>query len=381
MKKNGLLLALCGVLSLSACSSLNPFADPPRNPPAQLSEFKPSMAVRQVWSYAIGSSGDYAFSPAQAGDSLFVAAADGALARLDVASGKAAWRIQTGQRLTGGVGAASDGNLVVVATEKGGLQAYDGQGKLRWSAQASSEVLSAPAVGGGLVAVRSHDNKITAYDAETGARRWQAQRIAPPLTLRNSGALTIDAGNVYVAMPGGRMLALSGQNGSVRWEVAVAEPRGATELERVTDLAGAPVLAGREICAVTYQGKLACYDRTNGQLRWSKEFSSDAGMSVDERFVFASDEKGSLSAFNREGKSLWRNDKLAWRRLSAPASIGRAVAVADYQGFIHFLSREDGAFLARLPGDGSPTPGMPLVANDRLILQTKNGAVLALAAD
>ena len=379
MKKLNFPLSCLALLALSACSSLNPFAEAPRNPPAALSEIKPTMAVRQLWSYSIGSAGNYAFSPAVAGDVVYVAAADGAVAKLDAATGKPFWRIQAGQKLTGGVGVSADGALVVVAAEKGALLAFDAAGKQLWSAQASSEVLAAPAVGNGIVAVRSQDNKITAFEADNGNKRWQVQRTAPPLTLRTASGLVIDNSIAYVSMPGGRLLALATSNGGVRWEAPVAEPRGATELERVTDLAGMPMLSGREVCAVSYQGKLGCFDRATGAQRWSKEISSDVGLGLDERFVFAADEKGALSAFTRDGRSAWRNDKLAYRRLSAPASIGRAVAVADYQGVIHFLSREDGVFLARVQGDGSPVPGLPAIAQGNLVLQTKNGAVLALS--
>ncbi len=382
--KNGIKLGVIAAsVLLSGCSTFNNLfsISQPRNPPAALTEIKPTMAVKNAWTYSIGNAGIYTFSPAVAGDYLYVAAADGTLAKLDAASGKQIWRINAGKKLTGGVGVSADGELIVLAAEKGALLAFDNTGKARWSANASSEVLAAPAIGQGLVAVRSQDNKIQAFDAETGSRRWQTQRTAPALTLRTASGLVIDSGVVYVAMPGGRLLALANNNGGARWEMAVGEPRGATELERVTDLAGVPIIAGREVCAVAYQGKVACFDKATGAPSWSKEMSSDVGIAVDERFVFTSDEKGAVSAFTRDGgRSLWKNDKLAYRRLSAPVSFGRAVAVGDYQGQIHFLSREDGAFLARVASDGSPIVGLPTVAGANLVMQTQSGAVVAISA-
>ena len=375
--------ALTLAVLTAGCSSFslyNPFGgDAPRNPPAALVDLKPTMAVKNAWTYSIGSAGTYSFSPAVAGEFVFIAAADGSLAKLDAATGKLVWRINVGKKLTGGVGVSIAGDVVTVAAEKGQILAFDGNGKTRWTAQASSEVLAPPAIGEGLVAVRSQDNKVQAFDLESGARRWQVQRTSPPLTLRTPSGIVIDNGVVYVAMPGGRLLALAANNGGARWEMAVGEPRGATELERVTDLAGIPQIAGREICAVSYQGKLACFDKTTGAPRWNKEMSSDVAVGMDERFVFAADEKGAVSAFSRDGgRSVWRNDKLANRRLSAPISFGRAVAVGDFQGQIHFMSREDGAFLARVASDGSQIIGMPTVAGANLVLQTHNGAVVAL---
>jgi outer membrane protein assembly factor BamB len=368
---------------LAGCSSLNPFASKPspRNQPAALVDFKPTMALRTVWSASIGKSGNSAFSPALAEGSLFAAAADGTIARFDAASGRQLWRSSAGMPLTAGVG--SDGHTVAVSGEEGTLLAFDGDGKLRWKARASSEILSAPAVGQGLVVVRSMDNRIAAFDAASGVRRWVVQRSVPPLTLRSAPGIAIAGSSAYVALPGGRLLALALSNGGPRWEVAVGDPRGTTELERIADISGAPVVAGRDVCAVAYQGRVACFDAESGAPRWAKELSSDVGLGADERFVFAADERGAVNAFARDsGAGVWRNTMLANRRLSTPVSFGRAVAVGDGHGYIHFLSREDGALLARVATDGSAiVAAAPLVAGANAIFQTQAGTVVALAAE
>jgi outer membrane protein assembly factor BamB len=378
-------LACAGVVAVlagcSTLSSLNPFSkSAPRNPPAALVDFKPSMTVRTAWSNSIGNAGGFVFSPAYAGNSLFVAAADGSVARMEAGTGRNVWRINAGMPLTAGVG--SDANTVAVAGEKGMVLAFDADGKLRWKAQASSEILSAPAVGQGLVIVRSVDNRIAAFDADSGARRWVVQRTAPALTLRTAPGIAIAGPVAFVALPGGRLLALTLNNGAQIWEAAVADPRGATELERIADTSGTPMIVGREICAVAYQGRIACFDAVSGAPRWAKEFSSDVGLGADERFVFAADEHGVVNAFARDsGASVWRNNKLAYRRLATPVSFGRAVAVGDREGYIHFLSREDGAFLARNSIDGSPIVATPVVVGNNVIFQTQSGAVVALATE
>lgn len=377
-------LTCVGVIAiLAGCSSLNPFArkGETRNPPAPLTDFKSTMTVRTAWSVSIGSAGGFVFSPAIAGGSLYAAAADGTLARIDASNGRAIWRINAGMPLTAGIGA--DGTTIAVAGEKGVLLAFDAEGKLRWKAQASSEILSAPAVGQGVVIVRSVDNRIAAYDADSGARRWMVQRAVPPLTLRIAPGIVISGPTAFVAMPGGRLLALALANGGPRWEVAVGDPRGTTELERVADVSGTPVLAGQDVCAVAYQGRIGCVDIGTGTAHWAKEFSSDVGLGMDERFIYAADDHGSVTAFTRDGGvGAWRNNKLANRHLSTPAALGRAVAVGDAEGYIHFLSREDGAFLARVNPDGSAiTAAMPLVDDNNLIFQTQAGTVVALTAE
>lgn len=374
--------ALVLLSGCSALSSLNPFARkaPPLNPPAALVDIKSSLAVATAWSTSVGSAGAYMFSPAVANDSVFVASADGSLMRLDLASGSTKWRINTGSPLTAGVG--TDGQTVAVAGEKGVLLAFDADGKSRWKAQASSEILSAPAVGQGLVIVRSLDNHIVAYDASSGIRRWAVQRAMPALTLRSAPGIVISGETAFVALPGGRLSALALANGGPRWEVAVGDPRGTTELERIADTSGSPALFERDVCATAFQGRIGCFDISSGAARWMREFSSYAGVTIDQRLVFAADERGAVSAFSREsGVGAWRNGQLAFRRLSTPVSYGRAVAVGDYQGYIHFLSREDGSLIARVGTDGSPVLAAPVIAGRRLIFQTRAGTVLALSTE
>jgi len=375
-----------GVLALaSGCSTmskLNPFAKEDKFAPAKLEELKAGVPARIVWKHSTGKAGVNVFTPALADNSVFVADSDGNVERLEAASGKVQWRSKAGADLTAGVGVSPDGKLVAVGAEKGALIAFDGSGKQLWKVQASSEILSAPAVGTDVVVVRTVDNKVTAYDAADGKKRWFIQRVVPPLTLRNMPGLVIASSNVYAAQPAGRILALALTNGVPRFEVPLSEPRGATELERVSDISGTPSVFEQDLCAVSYQGKVGCLDVNTGVTRWSKPASSDVGLGVDQRFVFVSDEKGAVQAFTREnGASVWKNDKLAYRRLSAPVSYGRFVAVGDVEGYVHFLSREDGTVLGRIATDGSAIKSAPLLSGPNVIFQTQNGTVAAIAVE
>lgn len=374
-----------GVLALmtgcSTLNSLNPFAsDKKGDQPAKLVELKGSMAVRTAWKLDIGKAKGYQFSPALTGNTLVVAAADGAIARVDAATGKQLWRVKADSDLSAGVG--TDGNLIVVGGEKGILMGYNMDGKLLWKTQLSSEILSAPVVSQGIVVARSIDNRIVGVDATDGSKKWTVQKVAPPLTLRNAPGMIVAGTDVIVAQPGGKLSALIIATGAPRWDVEVGISRGATELERVTDIGGAPVLFENEVCAASYQGRVGCFDLVTGSARWTRDLSSSVGVAVDQLFVFAPDDKGALNAFTRDtGASSWKNDKLSFRRLSTPLSYGRAVAVGDYEGYVHFLSREDGSFLARAATDGSPIVGTPLVAGANLIFQTQNGTVTAIAVE
>jgi outer membrane protein assembly factor BamB len=374
-----------GVLALmtgcSTLSSLNPFSHKDKgNQPAPLVELKGSMAVRTAWKLDVGKSQGYELSPAMAGNTVIAVGADGTMVRAEVDNGRQIWRAKAGADLTTGPG--TDGGVIAVGGAKGMLMAFDMDGKPLWKAQLSSELLSAPAVGDGVVVARSIDNRIVGFDAKTGQKKWTVQRTVPPLTLRMAPGMVVHDKEVMIALPGGRLLSLILATGAPHLEVEVGVARGATELERVTDIGGNPVIADNEVCAATYQGRVGCFDLTSGSIRWTHDISSEVGVAVDQRFVFVPDDKGSLFAFNRDaGTSAWKNDKLAYRRLSTPVSYGRAVAVGDYQGYVHFLSREDGSFLARAQTDGSAITSNPLVSGSNLIFQTQNGTLTAIAVE
>lgn len=374
-----------GVLALmtgcSTLSSLNPFASKNKgDQPAPLVELKASMAVRTAWKLDLGKTGSYQMNPALADNTVIAAGGDGALARIEAASGRQVWRIKTGTDLTTGPG--TDGNLIAVGGAKGKLLAFDMDGKPLWQAQLSSEILSAPAIGDGVVVARSVDNRIVGFDAKTGEKKWTVQRPSPPLTLRLAPGMVVRGKEVIVGLPSGKLLTLILATGAPHLDLEVGVSRGATELERVTDIGGTPVVIDNDVCTATYQGRVGCFDLTSGSPRWTRDISADVGVAADERFVFVPDDKGSVFAYNRDaGTSAWKNDKLAFRRLSTPVSYGRAVAVGDYQGYVHFLSREDGALLARAATDGSAITAAPLVAGSNLIFQTQNGTVTAIAVE
>ena len=366
------------LLMLSGCSLFTGKA--PSNLPAPLVEFTQSLNVRQAWTVSIGSASIFAFAPAADGGSVHAASADGTVARVDAATGAVAWRINAGMRLTGGAG--SDGNTVAVAGEKGVLLAFDAQGKKRWQAQASSEILSAPGVGQGLVIVRSLDNRISAYDADTGERRWTVLRTLPSLTLRSAPGVLVVPQATFLSLPGGRLSALNLNNGGPWWEMAIGDPRGTTELERIADASGTPVIVGRRVCAVAYQGRIGCFDAGSGTAHWVKPFSSDVGIGADDRTIYAANENGAVSAFSLDsGAVVWQNKQLANRVLTTPAVLGHAVVVGDFEGYIHFLSREDGALIGRVRADSSAVLPTPIVVGSNAIFQTKAGTLIAFATE
>lgn len=371
----GLALVLAGC---STIESMNPFASSSGPKMAELQPITASAQARVVWRESVGKSDLYAFTPAVVGSSVYAASANGTVMRLD--DGVQAWKINAGQALSGGVGA--DAKMVVVGSPKGDLLAFSStDGTLLWKAKASSEILSPPALGEGLVVVRSGDNSLAAYDAQDGRRKWIFQRPMPALALRVTAAPLIDGKYVFAGFPGGKLIAVSTANGAALWDGTVALPKGSTELDRVADITSVPVISGRTICAVAFQGRVACFDLSNGNLIWAREMSSAAGLTIDSRYLYVSDDKGAVHALDMaSGASLWKQDKLFLRRLTAPVSHRGLVAVADVQGIVHFLSRDDGSFAARLPTDGSAVVAPLQALGGSLLMQTSSGGIYAIEA-
>jgi outer membrane protein assembly factor BamB len=377
--KRALLLATL-VTALSGCSTISGWfgSDKPAVKPADLTEFKASTSLVRQWDANVGAAGPYEFSPATDGQAIYAAGRDGKVVKLDLASGRELWRIEAGQVLSAGVGVGE--GLVLVGTPKGELLAFKAaDGGVAWKARLSGEILVPPLAAGGVVAVRSNDGKIALFEAQDGKQRWANSRALPALTLREQGHLALSGKALYTGNAGGKLGALSLVNGAPLWEANIALPRGSTELERIADVVGPMAMDERLVCAAAYQGRVACVDRNTGNGVWARELSSLRGVDMDARYVFASDDHGALLAYERlRGGNSWKQDKLRDRRLSSPVALAeRYVAVGDYQGQIHLLNAEDGAFAARAATDGSPINSVMIPLKSGLVVQTANGGVMA----
>lgn len=367
---------------LAGCSSLSEgfglFGASNSNVKAELPEFKPSAVAALLWRQQMGAAGGFVFSPSIVKDGIFAAGQDGQIARFDADNGIQVWRTDAGRKLSSGVGTSD--NLVVVGTAKGDVLAFDHSGKPLWQAKVTSEVLSAPQAAEDVVVVRTGDGRIFGLDAKDGKRKWVYQRATPALVLRSYAGVAITRGAVLAGFSGGKLVALNLSNGNVGWESTVALPRGATELERIADITSLPVVDGNMVCAVAFQGRVACFDLLSGNQLWAREISSISGLAVDGRYLFVSDANGAVHALDKNnGASIWKQDKLSGRQLTAPLVLNGYVAVADYQGYAHFLARDDGAFVARIATDGSAVVAPPLPIHGNLLLQTGNGGVFALS--
>ncbi|MDR2876410.1 MAG: outer membrane protein assembly factor BamB [Methylobacillus sp.] len=373
---------------LAGCSSLTDlkqdisermFGAEPANPPTPLTEIKPTMTAKIVWSASVAKAEGYSYTPAVDGSAVFVASANGDITRFDLANGKQVWRINADETISGGVGAGE--NLVLVGSNEGMVLAFDQNGKALWKAKVSSEVLSAPKISGGVVVVRSGDSRIYGLNATDGKRKWVYERATPSLALRSNAGVTLADGAAYVGFAGGKMVAIKADDGRLLWEASVALPKGVTEIERIADITSLPVVEGRMVYAAAFQGRVAAVDRTNGRVMWTHDLSSYNGLGTDYSRLYAAGGDGAVwSLDNGSGKSYWKQEKLRYRQISAPVPVGGSIAVGDLEGYVHFLSADDGSFVARIQTNNSPVMAQPVALGDyRLLVQTAGGGVYVIS--
>lgn len=369
LRLSALLPVLAMTVVLAACSSSNKKPEP-----APLAPVTALVSAKQVWSLQIGATAPLV-EPAVAGATVVFANAAGGLFAIDAQTGRESWRADLGSTLAAGVG--FDGETAAVVTKDNDLIALSA-GRELWRVRLAARVFTAPLVAGQRVFVLSGDRSVLAFDGKTGARLWsQSARGADALVLQQAGVL-IAVGDTLVTGVSGRLAGLNPNNGSVRWDAAIANPRGVNEIERLVDLVGRVGRVGDQICARAFQSAVGCVDAGRGALAWTKTANGAVGVHADAGQVYGSEANGRVVAWKRSsGDVAWSTDRLLHRGLTAPLAAGRSVAVGDSQGYVHLLSREDGSMLNRLSTDGSPIVAAPLLAGNTMIAVTRNGGVYA----
>jgi outer membrane protein assembly factor BamB len=393
-RSRALLLALAATV-LAGCSSMpeSPTAWIPKIPaprwdhlfdrsgkPGPLPDVKATRTAQLDWQVGLGKAAP-GLAPALVPGALYAAASDGTLARIDPDSGRVVWRVSAGRSISAGPGA--DDTRVVVGTDKGEVLAFDtAAGKPLWTAHVSTEVVAPPRLADDIVLVFTGDGRVFALAAADGKTMWVNARVNPPLTVRNYAGGVVSRGGLFIGTAGGRLMGLDIKTGAVGYDVAVATPKGATELERIADVTSLPLVDDRSVCAVAYQGRVACFEVVRGTLLWTRDISSLAGLTGDDRNVYVTDDKGAVQALDRStGATAWKQDVLSKRKIGGPQIIGSdLVGVVDVEGYLHLLSRADGSYVGRLATDGKPATGQPMRRGDSIVWQSEGGTVYSVNA-
>ena len=370
--------AALAAAALAGCATYNPLealgiTGGAAHKPTPLAPFTAQVTPRAVWTASVGKSGGFSFRPDIEGGRVYAASSDGVITILDEDTGKVFARSETRKPISGGVEVGE--SRIVVGTLKGEVVALDATGKQVWVTSVAGEVIAPPSVSRKVAVVRTSDGRIFGLSIEDGKRLWVFQRPAPSLLLRSDAGVLAIGADVLAGYPNGKLIALDIEDGKLTWEVTVTQPRGSTELERIADVAGLPLVDGNNVCAAAFQGKVACFEIQSRNLLWARDVSTARALARDAKYVYVVDDTGAVHALDKAtGASVWKQDKLAWRRLTAPMVLDGRVVVGDGQGFLHVLSPEDGAIIGRLATDGSAINAMVPAAGG-IALQTAKGSV------
>jgi outer membrane protein assembly factor BamB len=343
--------------------------------PSPLTKFSPTAQLKVFWSANIGGGNGEKYlklTPAVVNNIIYVASNDGYVTAINCATGKHIWRVKKQMALTSGV-AAYD-NMLFIGTGTGEVLALkQSDGSLLWSAPVSTEVLATPAVNHGTVVVKCADGKLFALGVKSGAKFWEYESEESSLILRGSSAPKIVNAMVVSGFASGRVVALDLASGKVLWQEQIAKSQGRSVIERLNDINADPLILDGVIYTAAYQGNVTALT-LEGKFLWQQEFSAYTDLAFDDVNIYATNDHGYISAFDRKtGAKVWKQAALENRYVTGPAVIGRNIVVGDAEGYVHMLAIKDGHFVAREKLDKSGVVDKPLVSNGAVYVLTKSG--------
>lgn len=373
-------------LLLGGCSTLGDWSesilggDDNADPPAPLVDIESPIAVKKLWSTSVGVGDDKQFInlvPAVDESQIFVADRKGQVVAFDLETGKKNWSVKTETAIAAGPGVGE--GLVLVGTSDAEVLALSTiDGTLLWKAEVSSEVLSVPRIDLDKVIVQTADGNVAALDAGDGHEVWIHDRSIPVLTLRGTSSPAVQHGLVVVGYANGKLAALSAEKGFDVWETSITIPKGSSEIDRMVDIDGDPIIVGAAVYVTTYQGRIAVVDIQNGDPGWTRDMSSSVGLGVDFSQVYVTDDQSHVWALSRgSGATEWKVEDMNNRQLTAPEPFEDYILVGDVEGYVHLLSRYDGRVAARVKVDSRGVNSKPLVKDGVFYVYGNSGKLAA----
>ena len=362
-------LMLSALLALTACGSA------PKPAPQDIGSVKTEQALVAAWSTKL--SGDHAFTQSLTvlEGKLAVASKDGHVHVVQAGNGQLAWQLDLKTGLNTGPG--FDGRSAAVVTRSNELVAM-AEGKVLWRSRLTAQSYTNPLVAGERVFLLLADRSVAAFDLASGQKLWVQQRTGEALVLKQNGVLMAFQNNLLAGL-GGKLVALNPDNGQVRWEVPIANPRGINDLERLVDLVASPSRVNNSVCVRAFQAQVGCVDALRGALLWTRPANGVQGVDGHTTGLVGTESNGVVQAWNRStGERLWDTDRLKYRELTAPLWTAKGVVIGDAGGYLYVLSAQDGRLLNKLKTPASGFASSPTALPDGgLVVLTRNGLLQA----
>ena len=292
------------------------------------------------------------------------------------ATGERVWSINVDEQITGGVAVDALSQTAVVSTRSGKILAFDSAtGAKRWQHQLSGSVLTPALIANNRVVLSANDGFLHGLSLQTGQSVWQFATQLPAISVRGSAAPTLlDNQTALLATADGRLHAITIDNGLPQWSRRVGIGTGSSEVERMSDVDGMPIVDKNQLFAISYSGQLLGIDLASRQVMFVNELASLNALAVNPKQVIATSLEGKVIAYDRtSGETLWESDALAYRDLTNPVMIGNYIAVGDLDGVIHLFDPATGNIVSRVETKGALTSLQ--VQGSRLMTQSTSGQV------
>jgi outer membrane protein assembly factor BamB len=347
-------------------------------PPAPLTNINNGLIFDQLWTMKTGagiSAGSYNRQPLLVGAEIFTVDIDGLIKNVDAKSGKLKWDFETGvESITGLTG---DDDIIVASSRNGELNTYDRTDhdlNLRWSARLKGEIRSASVANVDSLFIRTVDGRLSSISKADGSIQWTVSHLVPALSLTGNSAPILHNDLVIAGFDDGKLAAFDQSNGQVVWEIAVSQPTGRSEIERLVDVDGQFVISNGVIYVGSYQGRLAAIQAIDGEELWSRKFSSFNAMTIDDGAIYLSSDTSHIWSIDRRtGSALWKQDVLHARKISAPLLFEDKVIVGDLDGHVHWFNQSDGALIGRLRPSYKRHYSTPFEWNNKIFTMDSNG--------
>lgn len=354
-------------------------------PPTPLSAITPEIHIETLWQTDVGDGYEghnVRLVPAVYDDKVIAADRNGLVEARNVETGELIWEVETELPLSAGP-EVHFGQVVLGTSDAGVLALNPDDGDSLWTVGVSSEVLAVPRTAQGIVVIRTIDGRIMGLDERTGARVWSYERGVPALSLRGTSAPVIADDQVIGGYASGKLVALRLKDGRLEWEANIALPQGRSELDRLVDIDTDPIVVDDVIYLSSFQAGLFAVSIHDGEVLWQRRnVSSFAGMNADWRYLYVTDVNSDVWAVDqRSSAALWKQDELHLRKLSAPAIYKDYIVVGDFEGYLHWLSQDDGHQLGRIRIGDDPIEAAPVVVDEVLYVYSKGGTLAALTAN
>jgi outer membrane protein assembly factor BamB len=373
--KNLLLLGIAAAL-IAGCGLFGGKDD--ELPPKELIKFKATLPLKKVWSAKLGKGSEFlrvSLTPAGDGSRVYAASRNGVVSAFDPDTGRRLWRVELDLELSAGPGAGED-HVVVTSGDGYVVCLGASDGRELWRKSVNGESLARPLISNGSVVVQTIDGKLQALSLFSGAEQWSIEQSAPRLTLRGTSSPVIVGSTVVAGFDNGRLVGTNLGSGVTQWEAMLSPPSGRSDLERLTDVDGSLAAVGQDVYAAGYHGRVASVASESGQILWARDISTHVGVALDFANVYTVDESGELIALlRRNGSEVWRQDALLRREPTSPVAFDNAVAIGDFEGYVHLFSNIDGRPVARVRVGKGMLSGAPVVIDNRLYLQSESGVL------